>query len=123
MQGVPVLAHLGWWTTRGKNASQKRVRRGQHPEKSGKTVGTEGDPHLGSWFCRRSLDNVGARSWTAFHCALEQQISCDRCGWSQAGGLESGARQAFMELSHGLGRAQTLPTKNRHYCRPHSSAQ
>jgi hypothetical protein len=29
MKGTPVLAHLCWWTTRGKNASQKRAEEGK----------------------------------------------------------------------------------------------
>lgn len=29
MQGTPVLAHLGWWTTRGEHASQKRTEEGR----------------------------------------------------------------------------------------------
>jgi hypothetical protein len=29
LQGTPVLAHLGWWTTRGKKASQKRLEEGK----------------------------------------------------------------------------------------------
>lgn len=39
MQGVPVLAHLCWWTTRGENASKKRVEEGKILKKVAKLWG------------------------------------------------------------------------------------
>ena len=38
-QGVPVLAHLCWWTTRGENASKKRVEEGKILKKVAKLWG------------------------------------------------------------------------------------
>jgi hypothetical protein len=39
MKGAPVLAHLCWWTTRGENASQKRVEEGKILRKVAKLWG------------------------------------------------------------------------------------
>jgi hypothetical protein len=39
MQGAPVLAHLCWWTTRGENASKKRVEEGKILKKVAKLWG------------------------------------------------------------------------------------
>jgi hypothetical protein len=39
MQGVPVLAHLCWWTTRGEKASKKRVEEGKILKKVAKLWG------------------------------------------------------------------------------------
>jgi len=39
LQGVPVLAHLCWWTTRGEKASQKRVEEGKILKKVAKLWG------------------------------------------------------------------------------------
>jgi hypothetical protein len=39
LKGAPVLAHLGWWTTRGEKASQKRQEEGQILKKVAKMWG------------------------------------------------------------------------------------
>ena len=39
LKGAPVLAHLGWWTTRGEKASQKREEEGQILKKVAKMWG------------------------------------------------------------------------------------
>jgi hypothetical protein len=39
LKGAPVLAHLGWWTTRGEKASQKRVEEGKILRKVAKLWG------------------------------------------------------------------------------------
>ena len=41
MQGVPVLAHLCWWTTRGEKASQKRLEEGKILKKVAKLWGSK----------------------------------------------------------------------------------
>ena len=75
MKGTPVLAHLCWWTTRGKKASTKREDRRQNPAKSSQIMGPEGYSPLGSWVCRQSLDNTGTRSSSAFYRTLEHNAT------------------------------------------------
>ena len=40
--------------------------------KNSELMGSEGHSHLGAWFCRQSLDNLGLRRPASFYPALEQ---------------------------------------------------
>src|SRR5512143_875644 len=48
-------------------SESKAVGRKQTLTKRGETMGQEGHPHLGSWLCWQSVDNVGTGSWSTFY--------------------------------------------------------
>jgi hypothetical protein len=110
MQSLPVLAHLCWWTTRGEDASKKRVEEGNILKKAANLWGRR-VIHLwdrgfaGAPWTTLALDH-GLRfivRWNNNYHVIGADGRKHEA-WKVVRG------KPFMELPHDLGCSQTLPT-------------